>query len=141
VGKPLHILVAEDNALNQKMLTTLLKKWQHFVFVVGNGAEAVDFLTHQPCDLVFMDVQMPVMDGYDATRAIRAKEMQSGHHTPIIAFTAHAMKGDRERCLAAGMDDYLSKPVSVEQVGAILKRFCAADGIGLPRDEWADVKS
>jgi len=88
-----------------------------------------------------MDVQMPVMDGYDATRAIRAKELQSGHHTPIIAFTAHAMKGDRERCLASGMDDYLSKPVSVQQVRSILKRFCAADGIGQPKDECADVRS
>jgi signal transduction histidine kinase/ActR/RegA family two-component response regulator len=107
----LVILLAEDNAINQKLATRMLEKRGHAVTVVGNGAEAVRTYKLRHFDLVLMDVQMPEMDGLEATRTIREFERWAGRRTPILAMTAYAMRGDRERCLAAGMDGYVSKPV------------------------------
>ncbi len=105
----LRILIAEDNAVNQKFLQRLLERMGHVTAVANNGVQAVDFFRTGNFDVIFMDVQMPEMDGYAATVAIRDLEKHSGLHIPIIAMTAHALKGDREKCLEAGMDDYLSK--------------------------------
>ena len=106
----LHVLIAEDNAINQKVAARLLEKRGHIVALASDGKEALDAMDHDTFDLVLMDVQMPEMDGFEATTLIRAKEKDTGRHTPIIAMTASAMKGDRERCLDAGMDSYISKP-------------------------------
>lgn len=108
---PRRILLAEDGIVNQQVASRLLESRGHTVVLVNNGAEALAALERSKFDLVLMDVQMPVMDGFDATAAIRGKEQATGRHIPIIAMTAHAMKGDRERCLAAGMDGYISKPI------------------------------
>ncbi|MFH1113831.1 MAG: PAS domain S-box protein [Pseudomonadota bacterium] len=108
----LHILVAEDNAVNRKLVSGMLGKMGHSVTVCSNGKEAVDAVEEETFDLVLMDVQMPGMDGMQASTVIRELERGTGRHIPIIALTAHAMKGDRERCLEAGMDDYLSKPIA-----------------------------
>jgi len=110
--RPLRILVAEDTPFNQKFILRLLDRWGHQATIVENGREAVDAIANNDFDLVLMDVQMPEMDGFDATVEIRKFENQTGHHTPIIAMTAHVMKGDRERCLEAGMDEYISKPIN-----------------------------
>jgi signal transduction histidine kinase/HPt (histidine-containing phosphotransfer) domain-containing protein len=107
----LRILLAEDSLYNQKLAIALLERKGHTVVVANNGAEAVGLCRSQPFDLVLMDVQMPEMDGLEATRVIREREALEGTHLPIIAMTAQAMPGDRERCLEAGMDDYLTKPV------------------------------
>ena len=107
----LRILLAEDNAVNQKLAVRLLEKQGHTVTVAGDGKEALSILGQRPFDLVLMDVQMPEMNGFDTTRAIRTREQETGQHIPIIAMTAHAMKGDRERCLEAGMDHYVTKPI------------------------------
>ena len=117
----LDVLLAEDNEVNQKLAVRLLEKRGHAVTVVGNGRQAVQALNSHTFDLVLMDVQMPEMDGYEATRAIRALE-GTRRHTWIIAMTANAMTGDREQCLAAGMDDYVSKPVRQEDLAAALER-------------------
>jgi two-component system, sensor histidine kinase and response regulator len=109
--RSLRILLAEDNLVNQTLATLLLEKRGHDVTVAGDGTQALAKLEKQKFDLVLMDIQMPEMDGMETTAAIRAKERKTGGHLPIIAMTAHAMKGDRERCLAGGMDDYLSKPI------------------------------
>jgi CheY-like chemotaxis protein len=110
---PLHILLAEDNPVNQRMALRMLEKAGHRVVVADNGLEALKALDEQSFDMVLMDVQMPYMDGFEAAAAIREKERGGSTHIPIIAMTAHAMAGDRERCLARGMDDYISKPVQV----------------------------
>jgi two-component system sensor histidine kinase/response regulator len=120
---PMRVLVAEDNAVNQRLITRLLEKRGHDVQVAGNGREAVDALTHGDFDLVLMDVQMPELDGLAATATIREREIVSGSHQPIIALTAHAMKGDQERCLAAGMDGYLTKPIRPQELDAILDKY------------------
>ena len=111
--RKLRLLVAEDNAINRELVTRLLQKHGHIVMTVTTGREAVDLLDKDAanCDLVLMDVEMPDMDGFQATAIIREKEKVSGKHIPIIAMTAYAMKGDRERCLAAGMDGYVPKPI------------------------------
>jgi signal transduction histidine kinase/CheY-like chemotaxis protein len=116
----LRILLAEDNVINQRLVTRLLEKQGHTVEVVNNGREALAAVAERPFDLVLMDVQMPEMDGLEATAAIRAQERQTGQHLPIIALTANAMKGDTEVCLAAGMDDYVSKPIKIEALRAVL---------------------
>ncbi len=127
-GRALRILLAEDNVVNQKLAVRLLEKQGHSVTVAGNGREALVALTAEPFDLVLMDVQMPEMDGLEATAQIRRAEQGSGRHVPIVAMTAHAMKGDRERCLAAGMDGYVSKPI---QPGEL---FEAVDRLAFPAD-------
>jgi CheY-like chemotaxis protein len=119
---PRRILLAEDNPVTQKVVLGFLGRWGQEVVVAHNGREAVEISAREPFDLVLMDVQMPVLDGYQATAAIRARERTAGGHLPIIAMTAEAMKGDRERCLEAGMDDYLTKPIDT----AALYRALAA---------------
>ncbi len=114
--KKRRVLVAEDNAINQVLVVRLLVKLGHASVLAQNGREAVALASSQKFDLVFMDVQMPEMDGLDATRAIREKEKDDGTHLPIYAMTAHAMKGDRERCLESGMDGYLTKPIRFSDV-------------------------
>ncbi|QDU98723.1 hybrid sensor histidine kinase/response regulator [Lignipirellula cremea] len=109
--RPLQILLAEDSLVNQKLAIGLLERQGHQVAVANNGKDALLALEARSFDLVLMDVQMPELDGLEATEAIRKKELSSGGHVPIIAMTAHAMKGDRERCLEAGMDDYVAKPI------------------------------
>jgi PAS domain S-box-containing protein len=126
----LRILLAEDNLVNQLLAVRLLEKWGHEVLVTGNGQEAVARLEaeqYQGIDLVLMDVQMPVMGGFEATAAIREREGRLGGHLRIVAMTAHSMKGDRERCLEAGMDDYLSKPIRTEELFALLERTETAE--------------
>jgi signal transduction histidine kinase/CheY-like chemotaxis protein/HPt (histidine-containing phosphotransfer) domain-containing protein len=108
--RPLRILLVEDNAVNRKLAISLLEKDDHFVRIATNGKEALDILEQESFDVVLMDLAMPVMDGFEATAAIRAREQRTGSHQPIIAMTAHALKGDREKCLQAGMDGYVSKP-------------------------------
>jgi PAS domain S-box-containing protein len=111
-----RILIVEDNMVNRKVAYFMLEKKGHEVTAVENGQEALTALENSIFDLVLMDIQMPVMDGFKATAAIRQKEASTGEHLPIIAMTAHAMKGDRERCLDAGMDDYTTKPLNPEEV-------------------------
>jgi CheY-like chemotaxis protein len=119
----LNILLAEDNVVNQRVAARILEKRGHVVQVVNNGREVIEALGCERFDLVLMDVQMPEMDGFEATAAIRQREQDTGKHIPIIAMTAHAMKGDRERCLEAGMDDYVSKPVDPKSLLAVLQRW------------------
>ena len=109
--RPLRVLLAEDSFVNQKLVLGLLKRQGHEVVVADNGRQAIDLAQAEPFDLILMDVQMPEVDGFEATRCIRESERPAGRHTPIIALTAHALKGDRERCLDAGMDAYVSKPM------------------------------
>lgn len=122
-GRRYRVLLAEDNAVNQMLAVRLLETEGHSVSVAGNGLQALAALEQGSFDLVLMDVQMPEMDGLEATAAIRKQEQVSGRHIPIIALTAHAMKGDRERCLAAGMDEYLSKPIQAEGLFSIIARL------------------
>ena len=112
----LSILLADDNAVNQALVTALLKARGHGVTLANNGREALSLLDGPPFDLILMDIQMPEMDGLQATAEVRRRERRTGEHIPIVAMTAHAMKGDRERCLEAGMDGYISKPVSVQDL-------------------------
>lgn len=121
----LRILVAEDNLINQKLAKYMLSNLGHEVTLAANGKEAVESSQNNQFDFILMDVQMPVMDGLEATRAIREREKQSYLHIPIIALTAHAMKGDRERCLEAGMDDYISKPINYSELMEAIKRIHA----------------
>jgi CheY-like chemotaxis protein len=121
-----RILVAEDNRVNQTVARRLLEKAGHQVDVVANGRQAVAALDDVVYDLVFMDCQMPDMDGFEATRAIRAGEARTPRHIPIVALTANAMQGDRERCLAAGMDDYIVKPVTTQTLAAALERWAGS---------------
>jgi two-component system sensor histidine kinase/response regulator len=115
------ILLAEDNPVNQMVAMRMLKRMGHRVAVAANGQEVLDQLDSHLFDLVLMDVQMPVMGGFEATAQIRQREQRTGRHLPIVAMTAHAMKGDRERCLEAGMDDYLAKPIDQATLKAMLE--------------------
>jgi signal transduction histidine kinase/CheY-like chemotaxis protein len=119
----LRILLAEDNLVNQRLATRLLEKRGHFVVVAGNGREAVTAFERESFDLVLMDLQMPEMDGFEATTEIREKEKATGSHLPIVALTAHAMKGDREKCLAGGMDGYLTKPIRPQELDELLESY------------------
>jgi PAS domain S-box-containing protein len=139
----LHVLVAEDNGVNQRLAIGLLERLGHRVTVVGSGSEAVSVCHNQAFDLVLMDVQMPVMDGLEATRRIRAREAGTSQHLPIIAMTAHALVGDRERCLAAGMDDYVSKPIRTPSLEAAIQNALATGATDGQRQdpaavEWSD---
>jgi two-component system sensor histidine kinase/response regulator len=118
--KTLDILLVDDNRVNQKVATRLLEKRGHHVVLAGNGNEALAALTQHSFDLVLMDVHMPSMDGFEATLAIREHEKTTGLHQSIVAMTALAMKGDRERCMAAGMDGYISKPIDLQQLDDVL---------------------
>ncbi len=117
----LRVLLAEDNAVNQRVAQRFLERLGHTVTVANHGREAVECWRQQPFDLVLMDVQMPEMDGFEAVAEIRAAERAGGNRTPVVALTAHAMSGDRERCLAAGMDGYLTKPVRLAQLVAAIE--------------------
>jgi CheY-like chemotaxis protein len=119
----LRILVVEDNAINQKIAVRLLEKLGARVDVAGNGLEAIDALREASYDLVFMDCQMPVMDGFEATARLRSGEVARLDGLPIIAMTANAMKGDAERCLAAGMSDYMSKPIDARRLAALVAKW------------------
>jgi PAS domain S-box-containing protein len=143
VASPRRILLVEDNVVNQKLAVRVLEKWGHRVVVAGNGKEALSLLESavtspqgSPFDLVLMDVQMPEMDGFEATAAIRAREKRQGTHIPILAMTAHAMKGDRERCLQAGMDGYVSKPIQARELFDAIQGVPAlqAPGSALPEE-------
>jgi CheY-like chemotaxis protein len=125
-ARNLRVLLVEDNVVNQRIACTLLERQGHVVVVAENGRAALEALECTDFDLVLMDVQMPVMDGLAATTAIRRREEGTGRHVPIVALTANALKGDRERCLEAGMDGYVAKPFhfhslwrEVEQVLAV----------------------
>jgi CheY-like chemotaxis protein len=123
--RPLRILLAEDNHVNQLVAALMLRKYGHTVVIAGNGREALAALdVPDPAgfDLILMDVQMPEMDGFEATAAIREREKSTGHHLPIVAMTAHNMQGDEERCLAAGMDGYVAKPFQIGEVLATIER-------------------
>jgi len=126
----LHILVAEDNPVNQRVADGLLRNMGHHVTLAGTGSEAVARWSEGHFDLILMDVQMPEMDGFEATRNIRKLELAVGAHTPIVAMTAHAMNGDRDRCFDAGMDDYVSKPISVS---SLLQAIADAQSLALMR--------
>jgi CheY-like chemotaxis protein len=136
--RKLRLLLAEDNAVNQRLAVSLLEKRGHEVVVVSNGHDAIGALGHGRFDAVLMDVQMPEMDGFEATAKIRASEAASGGHTPIVAMTAHALKGDRERCLAAGMNAYIAKPLRSDELFEILERLaCSTDASELADTEPA----
>ncbi|BCS32207.1 hybrid sensor histidine kinase/response regulator [Luteitalea sp. TBR-22] len=124
-GRRLRVLVAEDNPVNQRVAVGILRKLGIDPVVVDNGAQALDALGREPFDLVFMDVQMPELDGFAATRELRRQELPGlNRAVPVIAMTAHAMQGDRERCLQAGMSDYVSKPVSPRAIAAVVEHWC-----------------
>jgi signal transduction histidine kinase/CheY-like chemotaxis protein len=133
---PLNILVAEDNAVNQLVLKRLLHKRGHKITIVGDGRSAVDAVTSAHFDVVFMDVQMPVMDGLQAVQEIRSKEAGTHDRIPIVALTAHAMQGDKQRCLDAGMDNYLTKPIDPAELDRMLRTYAkpqpaiAVNGLG-----------
>ncbi|MCU0531831.1 MAG: response regulator, partial [Syntrophales bacterium] len=118
-----RVLVAEDNPVNQKLAIRMLEKFNLSVDVAANGREVIDMLGKAAYDLVFMDCHMPEMDGYEATASIRQAERESGKHLSIVAMTANAMQGDREKCLSAGMDDYITKPIRREAIQEMLQKW------------------
>ncbi|MGA2186763.1 MAG: response regulator [Bryobacteraceae bacterium] len=130
--RSLRVLVTEDNVVNQRLVLRFLEKLGHSAILACDGLQAVEAISREDIDLVLMDVQMPEMDGFQATAAIRALEETTGTHHPIIAMTAHAMKGDHERCLAAGMDGYLSKPIQLHLLREILERVETNAGDRIP---------
>lgn len=133
----LRILVAEDNDTNQKLAIAVLEKMGHQVWAVFNGKEALKVLKEEKFDVVLMDVQMPVMDGFEATRMIRENSDEIlCPDVRIIAMTAHAIKGDREKCLRSGMDDYISKPIQARELAEVLERWAGGNGNGDTNDDW-----
>lgn len=134
----LKILLAEDNRVNQRLAVGLLERMGHRVSIVETGQAAIDACLEEAFDLILMDVQMPGRDGLDATRAIREAERSSGQHVPIIAMTAHAMSGDRQRCLDAGMDEYLSKPIRIAELEEKLSRITDHLEFDTPHDNGGD---
>lgn len=142
----LRVLLTEDNAVNQTLAVRLLQKRGHSVIVASNGREALERIARETIDVVLMDVQMPEMDGFEATRRIRERERTTGDHLPIVAMTAHAMKGDRERCLEEGMDGYISKPLRPSELFEAVESLAAAGRRGTrpvapPFDETLALKS
>jgi len=140
--RSLKVLVAEDTPFNQKFIMRLLERWGHRSTLVEDGCEVLETLQKDPFDLILMDVSMPGMDGLEATRAIREAEKAHGGHLPIVAMTAHAVKGDRERCLAAGMDEYVSKPIDLDKLFNIMEALSqgrevpgASEGFGARLDK------
>jgi two-component system sensor histidine kinase/response regulator len=125
-----HVLVVEDNAVNQRVIEAMLSKRGFTVECAGNGRDGLAMIAAHDYELVFMDCQMPELDGYEATTALRIREGDSGAHLRVVAMTAHAMKGDRERCLAAGMDDYLSKPLRPEELDSVIERWIGGSPAG-----------
>jgi two-component system, sensor histidine kinase and response regulator len=126
------VLLVEDNTMNQLVASRIVGKLGYRVEIAENGREAITALAEQPFDAVLMDCQMPEMDGYEATREIRQREAETGAHLPVIAMTAAAMDGDREACLAAGMDDYITKPIRSEDIDQALDRWLAASKVSQP---------
>ncbi|QDV47812.1 Signal transduction histidine-protein kinase BarA [Stieleria neptunia] len=145
--RPLNILLAEDNQVNQTLAIALLKKWGHTVTLASDGKEALEQYLSGSYELVLMDVQMPEMDGMEATRRIREAEREQGGHVPIIALTAHALAGDQEKCLAAGMDGYVSKPLRINELRDAISSFFVDDspadpsGDSSPEFDRAEVES
>ena len=119
----MKILSVDDDPTNQKIISNLMKKFNVRCDVAENGKDAIIAHDDNNYDLIFMDCQMPVMDGYDATRKIREKEKGSSKHTPVVAITACAMKGDKEKCIESGMDDYLTKPVNIKHIEGMLIKY------------------
>jgi CheY-like chemotaxis protein/HPt (histidine-containing phosphotransfer) domain-containing protein len=140
-ARKLRLLLVEDNHVNQKLAVRLLEKMGHEVALAVNGKEAVDFTAAQEFDLVLMDMQMPVMGGMEATRQIREREKSGTRRIPIVAMTAHAMKGDEEKCLAAGMDGYVSKPVRVEFLRSEIQRVAKRKGADNTMSNLRDAKA
>jgi CheY-like chemotaxis protein len=128
--RPLRVLLADDNPVNQTLAMRILEKLGHKVQVVNNGKEALGRAQSEQFDVILMDVQMPEMDGLEATTAIRDAEASTGKHVPIVAMTAHAMKGDREKCLSAGMDGYLSKPIRIDELKQAMTEIEKARNMG-----------
>jgi CheY-like chemotaxis protein len=124
-----HVLVVEDHAVNRMLAMRLLAKFGCDVDIAENGLVACERSARQHYDLIFMDCQMPQMDGFEATRIIRSRELATGERTPIVALTANAMAEDRERCLDAGMDDYIPKPYSAADFQRVLQRWCAPQAL------------
>lgn len=125
VEHPLHVLLAEDNPVNQQLALELLQMRGHNVRIAENGKEVLSALEREPFDVILMDLQMPVMDGFQTTAAVRERERKTGAHIPIIAITGSAMQGDRQRCLDAGMDGYLCKPIRFRELFETVEQFTA----------------
>ena len=116
----LRILVVEDNPVNQKLLSLMLRQFGYLSDIAPNGKDGLDLYAKNEYDLILMDIQMPIMDGFETTAIIRTEERETGNHIPIIAVTAHVMPGYRERCLAGGMDNYLAKPFKMQDLKDII---------------------
>jgi osomolarity two-component system sensor histidine kinase NIK1 len=123
----MDILLVEDNLLNQKVVTFNLRKKNYNVIAVADGKEAVEVYFNNKFDLILMDIMLPQMDGYEITKVIRDNEKQTNEHVPIIALTANALENDREKCLNAGMDDYLAKPFTALELYATMEKFLEKD--------------
>jgi CheY-like chemotaxis protein/HPt (histidine-containing phosphotransfer) domain-containing protein len=140
-GRSLKVLVAEDNAVNRKLVLSILQRAGHTPVVVSNGEEAVNAMAHERFDAVLMDVQMPIMGGFEATRLIRDLEAGSGGRTPIIAVTARAMKGDREACLEAGMDAFVPKPINSARLLETLEQLAEGTQVDAPAQTTSGSQS
>jgi two-component system, sensor histidine kinase and response regulator len=134
-----RVLLAEDNAVNQTLAVRLLEKRGYGVKVASDGLEALEAFEKEQFDIILMDIQMPGMDGFEATAGVREKEKITGGHIPIIAMTAHALKGDEERCLAVGMDGYVSKPIRTTELFSTIERLLA-NKHGAPANELTDLR-